>query len=41
VERPYSFILVSASLDGRMALGPNRTQWEEMWNTSYRWLVGG
>lgn len=30
MERPYIFVVVSASLDGRMALGPNRTQWEEL-----------
>lgn len=30
MERPHIFVLVSASLDGRMALGPNRTQWEEL-----------
>jgi riboflavin biosynthesis pyrimidine reductase len=30
MKRPYVTILVSASLDGRVALGPHRTQWEEM-----------
>ena len=30
LERPYIVVQVSASVDGRTALGPNRTQWEEM-----------
>jgi riboflavin biosynthesis pyrimidine reductase len=29
-KRPYIVVLVSISLDGRVALGPNRTQWEEL-----------
>ena len=30
LDRPTIVVLVAASLDGRTALGPNRTQWEEM-----------
>lgn len=30
MDRPEIVVLVAASLDGRTALGPNRTQWEEM-----------
>ncbi len=30
MDRPYIVVLTAASLDGRTALGPNRTQWEEM-----------
>ena len=30
MNRPRIIVLTSASLDGRLALGPNRTQKEEM-----------
>lgn len=30
MDRPFIVIVSAASLDGRMALGPNRTQWEEL-----------
>lgn len=30
MDRPTIIVLASASLDGRISLGPNRTQWEDM-----------
>lgn len=30
MNRPHIVVLVSAAVDGRVALGPHRTQWEEM-----------
>ncbi len=30
MDRPTIVVLTAASLDGRVALGPNRTQWEEL-----------
>jgi riboflavin biosynthesis pyrimidine reductase len=30
VQRPYVVVVTAASLDGRVALGPNRTQWDEL-----------
>lgn len=32
MNRPYSVVLVSASLDGRISLGPNRTMFDDMFD---------
>ena len=30
MQRPYIVVVTAASLDGRVALGSNRTQWDEL-----------
>jgi riboflavin biosynthesis pyrimidine reductase len=41
VDRPYIVVITAASLDGRVALGPNRTQWDELEDPRNREPYGG